>query len=108
MKQKKTFKLCRNRKVYGYSDYIHNLHNSIAKISPYELFYDRGWMLINLVQVIQGKSLFKKKRLTTDSMFSKLRYKFSKFLSKTFFISAKIDPYDSGFKTGDSSLETKK
>ena len=56
------------------------------------------------------KNLYsRKKRLTTDSMFSKLRYKFSKFLSKNLFsLAQKIDPYDSGFKTGDSSLGNKK
>lgn len=99
-------------KVYGYSDYIHNLHNSIAKISPYELFYDRGWMFDKFSTGLYSrkKNLYsRKKRLTTDSMFSKLRYKFSKFLSKNLFsLAQKIDPYDSGFKTGDSSLGNKK
>ena len=82
-------------KVYGYSDYVVDLINSVPSYR-------------NKNFVSQKLEFKKKDRLTTDSMFSKLRYKFSKFLSKTFFISAKIDPYDSGFKTGDSSLGNKK
>ena len=83
-------------KVYGYSDYVVDLINSVPSYR-------------NKNFVSQKLEFKKKDRLTTDSMFSKLRYKFSKFLSKNLFsLAQKIDPYDSGFKTGDSSLGNKK
>ena len=98
-------------KVYGYSDYIEKLHILISEIPTDKLFYDREWMFKKLNAGLEGKlSVYSRKnRLTTDSMFSEVRYKFSKFLStKLSSIAERINPYDSSFKTGDSRLGNRK
>ena len=83
-------------KVYGYSDYAVDLINSAPS--------NRDKDLVN-----KNFNFTKKDRLTTDSLFSKGRYKLSKFLSeKLFSLAQRIEPYDSGFKIGDSRLGNKK
>lgn len=83
-------------KVYGYSDYIVELlkdapsNRNIKPFNNYLNFSKKDW-------------------LSVKSILSMYRYKISKFLSKKLFSYAqRVDPYDSGFKIGDSSLGNKK
>lgn len=82
-------------KVYGYSDYVLDLINEIPDT--------RDKNLIN-----KGLKFRKKNWLTIESALSHHRYKFGRYISsKLFSLAHRIDPYDSGCKTGDLKLGNK-